>query len=64
MSRPGFHPITPYATVPQAGELIDFLKNAFGVQELFRGTPTPNAVLTFRTPTKSTRAPLRPALPR
>jgi len=43
MSRPGFHPITPYATVPQAGELIDFLKNAFGAKELFRGTPTPNA---------------------
>lgn len=36
--RAGFHTITPYVTVPQAAELIDFVKNAFGAEELFRGT--------------------------
>jgi uncharacterized glyoxalase superfamily protein PhnB len=36
--RAGFHTITPYVTVPQAGEMIDFVKTAFDAQELFRGT--------------------------
>jgi len=36
--RAGFHTITPYVTVPQAAEMIDFVKNAFGAQELFRDT--------------------------
>ncbi len=36
--RAGFHTITPYVTVSQAGELIDFVKSVFGAQELFRGT--------------------------
>ena len=36
--RPGFRTITPYIMVRRAGELIDFAKQAFGAQELFRGT--------------------------
>jgi PhnB protein len=36
--RAGFHTITPYVTVPQAAKMIDFVKNAFGAQELFRDT--------------------------
>jgi uncharacterized glyoxalase superfamily protein PhnB len=36
--RAGFHTITPYVTVPQAAEMIDFVKSVFGAQELFRGT--------------------------
>src|ERR1035441_8059324 len=36
--RAGFHTITPYVEVPQAAEMIDFVKNVFGAQELFRGT--------------------------
>ncbi|HXM46187.1 MAG TPA: VOC family protein [Bryobacteraceae bacterium] len=36
--RAGFHTITPYVTVLQAAEMIDFVKSVFGAQELFRGT--------------------------
>ena len=36
--RAGFRTITPYVMVPQAGEMIDFVKSAFGAQEMFRGT--------------------------
>jgi uncharacterized glyoxalase superfamily protein PhnB len=36
--REGFHTITPYLIVREAAELIDFVKQAFGAQELFRGT--------------------------
>jgi len=36
--RAGFHTITPYVTVAQAGEMIDFVKRAFGAEELYRGT--------------------------
>jgi len=36
--RTGFRTITPYVMVPQAGEMIDFVKSAFGAQEVFRGT--------------------------
>jgi uncharacterized glyoxalase superfamily protein PhnB len=36
--RAGFHTITPYVEVPQAAEMIDFVKSVFGAQELFRGT--------------------------
>jgi len=34
--REGFHTITPYLRVPAAVELIDFVKSAFGAQELVR----------------------------
>lgn len=36
--REGFHTITPYLIVPGAAELIDFVKQAFGASELYRGT--------------------------
>ena len=36
--REGFHTITPYLIVKEAAELIDFVKRAFGAQELYRGT--------------------------
>ncbi len=36
--REGFHTITPYLIVREAAELIDFVKQAFGAQELYRGT--------------------------
>jgi PhnB protein len=32
----GFHTVTPYLTVRQAPELLDFLKGAFGAEELLR----------------------------
>ncbi len=35
--REGFHTLTPYLTVREAAELIDFVKQAFGAEELFRG---------------------------
>ncbi len=35
--REGFHTITPYLIVHKAAELIDFVKQAFGAEELFRG---------------------------
>jgi len=31
----GYHTVTPYITVEDAGEVIEFLKNAFGAQETF-----------------------------
>ena len=34
--REGFHTITPYLIVQGAVELIDFVKQAFGAEELFR----------------------------
>ena len=34
----GFHSVTPYITVQQPGELIDFLTKAFGAEEKFRTT--------------------------
>jgi PhnB protein len=37
-AREGFHTVTPYLIVQHAAELIDFLKNAFGAEELYRGT--------------------------
>ena len=33
---PGFHTITPYLIVPGAAAMIDFVKKAFGGEELFR----------------------------
>jgi PhnB protein len=36
--RAGFRTITPYVTVPQAVEMIEFIKSAFGAEELFRDT--------------------------
>ena len=35
--REGFHTITPYVIVKDAAELIDFVKQAFGAEEIFRG---------------------------
>jgi PhnB protein len=35
--REGFHTITPYIIVEKATELIDFVKQAFGAEELYRG---------------------------
>jgi PhnB protein len=31
----GYHSVTPYITVDDAGEVIEFLKKAFGAQETF-----------------------------
>ncbi len=34
--RAGFHTVTPYIAVPQAEELVEFVKQAFGATETFR----------------------------
>jgi PhnB protein len=34
--REGFHTVTPYITVQQAPELVEFMKRAFGAEETFR----------------------------
>ena len=34
--REGFHSVTPYLTVKEAPELVDFVKTAFGATETFR----------------------------
>src|SRR4051794_30563563 len=34
----GYHSVTPYLTVPDAAGLIDFLRRAFGAQEVHRFT--------------------------
>ena len=36
--REGFHTITPYLIVEGAAELIEFVKQAFGAEEVYRGT--------------------------
>ncbi|HSE36192.1 MAG TPA: VOC family protein [Blastocatellia bacterium] len=36
--REGFHTITPYLLAQGAAELIDFVKRAFGAEEIYRGT--------------------------
>jgi len=36
--REGFHSVTPYLTAQQAAELLDFVKQAFGAEELLRTT--------------------------
>lgn len=36
--REGFHTITPYLIVEGAAELIEFVKHAFGAEEVYRGT--------------------------
>ena len=38
--REGFHTVTPYVIVHAAAGLIDFVKQAFGAEELYRGTGT------------------------
>jgi len=38
MIRPGFRTITPYLAVRGAGSLIDFMKAAYGAEELFRAS--------------------------
>ena len=42
--REGFHTITPYLIVQPAAELIDFVKQAFGAEELYRGTGTAGGI--------------------
>lgn len=42
--REGFHTITPYLIVKEAAELIDFVKQAFGAEELYRGTGTAGGI--------------------
>ena len=37
-ARQGFHSVTPYITAQQAPELLDFVKRAFGAEELLRTT--------------------------
>jgi uncharacterized glyoxalase superfamily protein PhnB len=37
--REGFHTITPYLVVHEAPQLIDFVKQAFGAEELLRAGP-------------------------
>jgi PhnB protein len=41
--REGFHTITPYLQAFRAAELIDFVKAAFGANELFRSSGTGSA---------------------
>jgi uncharacterized glyoxalase superfamily protein PhnB len=42
--REGFHTVTPYIIVNGAAGLIDFVKQAFGAEELFRGTGSAGGV--------------------
>src|SRR5437870_13814747 len=42
--REGFHTVTPYVIVQGAAELIDFVKQAFGARELYRGTGTAGGI--------------------
>jgi PhnB protein len=42
--REGFHTVTPYLSVIEAFELIDFIKEAFGAEELFRTSQSPGAI--------------------
>jgi PhnB protein len=42
--REGFHTVTPYLSVMEAFELIDFIKEAFGAEELFRTSQSPGAI--------------------
>lgn len=42
--REGFHTITPYLIAQGAAELIDFVKQAFGAEELYRGTGTAGGI--------------------
>lgn len=36
--REGFHTVTPYLIVNEAAQLIEFVKEAFGAEQLYRGT--------------------------
>src|SRR3970040_666276 len=38
--REGFRTVTPYITVPEGAELIEFMKHTFGAEELLR-SPSP-----------------------
>jgi PhnB protein len=42
--REGFHTVTPYLIVNGAAELIDFAKQAFGAEVLYRGTGTAGGI--------------------
>ena len=41
----GFHPITPYLVVMDPAALIDFLKDAFGAEEMHRTTRSDGGVM-------------------
>jgi uncharacterized glyoxalase superfamily protein PhnB len=36
--RPGFHTVTPYIAVREAPEVLEFVKQVFGAEEMVRGT--------------------------
>jgi uncharacterized glyoxalase superfamily protein PhnB len=40
----GYHTVTPYLVAPEAARLIDFMKAAFGAQELQRHTQPDGAI--------------------
>ena len=40
----GYHTVTPYLVVPRVAEVIDFLKQAFGAEEMFR-MPRPDGAI-------------------
>ena len=40
----GYHTVTPYLVVPRVAELIDFLRQAFGAEEMFR-MPRPDGAI-------------------
>jgi PhnB protein len=40
----GYHSLTPYLTIQGAGKLIDFMKQAFGAEELSR-SPRPDGTI-------------------
>lgn len=42
--REGFHTVTPYLSVVEAFELIDFIKEAFGAEEILRTSSSPGAI--------------------
>ena len=42
--REGFHTVTPYISVMEAFELIDFVKAAFGAEEMLRTSQSPEAI--------------------
>ena len=39
----GYHTVTPFLTVKDAAKLMDFLKNAFGAEEVMR-MPGPGGI--------------------
>jgi uncharacterized glyoxalase superfamily protein PhnB len=41
----GYHSVTPYLVVPGAAKLLDFLKQAFDAQELYRPMQRPDGTI-------------------